>query len=171
MEIYILAGPNGAGKTTFAKEYIPNIGILEQFVNADLIAAGLSPFDPDKEAIQASKLMLKQIDKLVEQRKSFCIETTLSGRAYLSKIKEWQKLGYRVNLIFLSLPDAEMAISRVAYRVKQGGHNIPKDVIIRRFQKGLENFHLYYKNIVDSWLLYDNSNEEIELIESSADKE
>lgn len=167
MEIYILAGPNGAGKTTFAKKFIPAVHSIEQFVNADLIAVGLSPFDPDKEAIQASKLMSKQIDKLVSQRKSFCIETTLSGRAYLAKIREWQKFGYIVNLVFLSLPNAEMAISRVAYRVKQGGHNIPEDVIRRRFQKGLDNFHNHYKAIVDKWTLYNNADNQIIFIESS----
>ncbi len=110
-----------------------------------------------------------QLDKLVEQKISFCLETTLSGKAYLAKIKEWQKKGYIVNLIFLSLPSPEMAISRVAYRVKQGGHNIPENVIRRHFQKGLENFHTQFKDCVDYWALYDNSNYELILLESSTD--
>ncbi len=155
--IYILAGPNGAGKTTFAKVLLPQILQIKDFVNADLIAAGLSPFAPEKEAVQAGKLMLKQIDKLTEQGQSFCLETTLSGRAYLSKIAKWQNMGYMVHLFFLSLPDAEMAINRVAERVRQGGHHIPDDVVRRRYVAGLKNFHELYKRKVDAWAFFDNA--------------
>ncbi len=155
-EIFIIAGPNGAGKTTFARNFIPEIPSISQFINADLIAYGLSPFNPEKEAIQAGKLMIKQIDKCVSRSESFCIETTLSGKNYISKINEWKKLGYTVTLIFLQLSNVELAIQRVATRVKQGGHNIPKDVIERRFHAGIQNFNIYYKDIVNYWFLYNN---------------
>ena len=157
-EIYILAGPNGAGKTTFAKVLLPHTLQIKDFVNADLIAAGLSPFAPEKEALQAGKLMLKQIDKLVEQELSFCLETTLAGRAYIPKIVKWQSKGYKVHLFFLSLPDAKMAIKRVSIRVSQGGHHIPNDVVKRRFTAGLANFHELYKHKVDTWMFFDNAN-------------
>lgn len=155
--IYILAGPNGAGKTTFANDFIPSTPTIQQFVNADLIAYGLSPFAPEKEAIQAGKLMLKQIDKLVAAHKSFCIETTLAGKGYARQIPIWRSQGYHVTLIFLTLPNAETAIARVARRVKQGGHHIPEDIIRRRFSAGLKNFETTYKYIVDHWALYDNA--------------
>ncbi len=156
-EIYILAGPNGAGKTTFANSFIPSTPTIQQFVNADLIAYGLSPFAPEKEAIQAGKLMLKQIDKLVTAQQSFCIETTLAGKGYARQIPLWQSKGYHITLIFLTLPDAETAIARVARRVQQGGHHIPEDVIRRRFSAGLKNFENLYKDLVDHWALYDNA--------------
>lgn len=155
--IFIIAGPNGAGKTTFANTFIPITPTISQFVNADLIAAGLSPFAPEREAVQAGKLMLKQIDKLVEHGESFCIETTLAGRGYAQKIPHWKSRGYTVVLMFLALPNPETAIARVAARVRQGGHHIPDDVVRRRFKAGLDNFHTVYKQIVDSWVYYDNS--------------
>lgn len=133
--IYIIAGPNGAGKTTFANSFIPSTQNLNQFINADLIAYGLSPFAPEREAVQAGKIMLRQIDKLVAKGENFCIETTLSGKGYAQKIPKWQMAGYTICLIFLTLPDAETAIARVAKRVEQGGHNIPEvlyDVVFLR---------------------------------------
>lgn len=153
----IVAGPNGAGKTTFASAFVPNYPPLKAFVNADLIAAGLSPFAPEREAIQAGKLMLAQISKLVLLGDNFSFETTLAGLGYSRKIPMWQSLGYTVTMLFLQLPDADTAVRRVALRVSQGGHDIPEDVIRRRFQKGLENFHTVYKHIVDKWFLYDNA--------------
>lgn len=155
--IYLIAGPNGAGKTTFANAFIPATPTIQQFVNADLIAHGLSPFAPEKEAVQAGKLMLKQIDKLVRARESFCIETTLAGRGYARQMQQWRTEGYKITLIFLSLPDAETAIARVTQRVRQGGHYIPDDVIRRRFAAGLNNFQALYKPLVDTWALYDNA--------------
>jgi len=155
--IYIIAGPNGAGKTTFARRFIPTSVNITQFVNADLIAAGLSPFAPEREAIQAGKLMLKQIGKLISQGVSFCFETTLAGRSYARMIPQWRTEGYEVRLIFLSLPDTETAIIRVAARVAQGGHSIPEEVIRRRFAAGWQNFHSVYKKLVDGWTLHDNS--------------
>ena len=155
--ITIIAGPNGAGKTTFAKRFIPASATISQFVNADLIAAGLSPFTPEREAVQAGKLMLRQMKKLVSQGENFSFETTLAGRVYARMIPKWQAQGYVVHLIFLTLPDAETAIARVAARVAQGGHAISEDVIQRRFAAGLRHFHSTYKFIVNGWTEYDNS--------------
>lgn len=154
--IVIIAGPNGAGKTTFAREFLPTDAELPNFVNADLIAAGLSPFAPDLAAFKAGRLMLETITDYVKRGESFSFETTLSGLTYAQMIPAWRASGYVVKLIFLSLPDVEMAIERVAIRVRQGGHNIPEDVIRRRFAHGIANFERY-KLLVDSWQLYDNS--------------
>jgi len=156
-KIIIIAGPNGAGKTTFAREFLPNEAQCVHFVNADLIAAGLSPFDPEVAAIQAGRLMLKQITTHVEKRQSFAFETTLSGLAYARHIPEWQALGYWVELFFLALPSTDMAVARVAERVKQGGHNVPDRVIRRRFTSGQRHFDQVYRPLVDAWALYDNS--------------
>lgn len=157
IKIVIIAGPNGAGKTTFAKEYLPNEAGCPDFINADLIAAGLSPFRPETAAVHAGRLMLLEIKSRVEQHKSFAFETTLSGRSYAQKIPQWQALGYHVKLIFLNLPSADMSVSRVAARVAQGGHSVPEAVIRRRFIAGLRNFDKIYMKIVDAWILYDNS--------------
>jgi predicted ABC-type ATPase len=157
--ICIIAGPNGAGKTTFAQRFIPAAVTITHFINADLIAYGLSPFAPEREAIQAGKLMLRQINKFVNQGESFCFETTLAGRSYARMIPEWHTKGFAVRLVFLLLPDVETAIARVAARVAQGGHFIPEDVIRRRFTAGLHNFHAMYKKLVDGWVLYDNIGE------------
>ena len=140
-KIIIIAGPNGAGKTTFARNFLPAEAQTLKFINANLIAAGLSPFNPESAAIKASRLMLKEIDECVLAGDSFAFETTLSGLAYLRKIKIWQNLGYQVKLWFLSLPNDDVAVARVALRVAQGGHNIPDEVIRRRFKAGLNNFY------------------------------
>ena len=157
LKIVIIAGPNGAGKTTFAREFLPHEANCPVFVNADLIAAGLSPFHPEAAAIRAGRLMLEEIETHVAQRRSFAFETTLSGRVYARKIKEWQTLGYHVKLIFLNLPNADMAFARVAARVAQGGHNMPEEVIRRRFILGLSNMEKIYKPLLDAWIHYDNS--------------
>ncbi len=154
--IVIIAGPNGAGKTTFAREFLPTDAGLPNFVNADLIAAGLSPFAPDLAAFKAGRLMLETIAAHVRLSESFSFETTLSGQAYAQKIPNWRAAEYVVKLIFLSLPNVEIAIERVATRVKQGGHNVPASVIRRRFTLGANNFERY-KLLVDSWQLYANS--------------
>jgi len=155
-KIIIIAGPNGAGKTTFAKDFLPSEAKTLNFINADLIAAGLAPFNPESIALKAGRLMLEEIDECVDAGQNFALETTLSGLTYLRKIQLWQRLGYQVKLWFLSLPNADAAVARVAQRVMQGGHDIPEDVIRRRFKSGLDNFHLRYKLLVDSWVLYDN---------------
>lgn len=166
-KIIIIAGPNGAGKTTFAKDFLPSEAKTLNFINADLIAAGLAPFNPESIAIKAGRLMLEEIDECVYAGKSFAFETTLSGLSYIRKIQLWQRLGYLVKLWFLSLPNADAAVARVAQRVMQGGHNIPEDVIRRRFTSGLDNFHLRYKLLVDSWVLYDNADVEPRLVDWS----
>lgn len=158
--VIIIAGPNGAGKTTFAREFLPNEAGCPVFVNADLIAAGLAPFAPDVAAVQAGRVMLKELKRHFAARASFAFETTLSGRGYLRQITQWQKAGYRVKLIFLQLAYPEQAIARVALRVKQGGHDITEAVIRRRFDFGLKNFEQLYSQQVDAWALYDNSGEQ-----------
>ncbi len=166
-KIIIIAGPNGAGKTTFAKDFLPSEAKTQNFINADLIAAGLAPFNPESVELKSGRLMLEEIDEFVDAGKSFAFETTLSGLSYVRKIQLWQRLGYQVKLWFLSLPNADAAVARVAQRVIQGGHNIPEDVIRRRFKSGLNNFHLRYKLLVDSWVLYDNAGVEPRLIDWS----
>ncbi len=155
-KIIVIAGPNGAGKTTFARDFLPAEAQTLRFINADLIAAGLAPFNPDTAAIKAGRLMLEEIDECVLAGKSFAFETTLSGLSYLRKIKQWKQLGYEVKLWFLALPSADVAVSRVEIRVSQGGHNIPEHVIRRRFKAGLDNFRNLYSEAVDSWVVYDS---------------
>ena len=157
MKIVIIAGPNGTGKTTFAREFLPNEGDCPTFINADLIAAGISPFNPEEVSVRAGRLMLEEMAHQVRQRRSFAFENTLSGRAYRQKIRDWQNLGYHVKLIFLSLPHADLAVARVAARVAQGGHNIPEATIRRRFALGLDNLETIYQRLVDAWVLYDNA--------------
>lgn len=157
LRIIIIAGPNGAGKTTFAREFLPYEAQCPDFINADLIAAGLSPFNPEAAALRAGRLMLEEMAARIAQARSFAFETTLSGSAYARQIPDWRNGGYHVKLVFLSLPSAEMAVARVAARVEQGGHSIPEAVIRRRFETGLRNFHEVYKPLVDAWTLYDNS--------------
>ena len=164
--IVIIAGPNGAGKTTFAREFLPTDAELPNFVNADLIAAGLSPFAPDLAAFKAGRIMLETIADYVRRGESFSFETTLFGLSYAQMIPVWRSSGYSVKLFFLSLPDVEMAIERVSIRVKQGGHNVPEDVIRRRFVHGVKNFERY-KLLVDSWQMYDNSGEPPVLLDES----
>lgn len=157
LKVIIIAGPNGAGKTTFAREFLPNEAGCPVFVNADLIAAGLSPFAPGIAAVQAGRLMLRELARHFAARESFAFETTLSGRGYLRHIRAWQVAGYRVELIFLRLNSAEEAIARVAQRVRQGGHDVPEAVIRRRFDAGYTNFNLHYAPAADAWALYDTS--------------
>lgn len=166
-KVIIIAGPNGAGKTTFAREFLPNEAACPVFVNADLIAAGLAPFAPETAAIQAGRLMLAELERHFRAGESFAFETTLSGRAYLRHIRQWQQAGYRVELIFLQLNHADEAVARVEQRVRQGGHHIPEPVIRRRFATGLENFHRYYAPAVDAWALYNNAGEKPALLDWS----
>ncbi|MCF0243803.1 MAG: zeta toxin family protein [Bacteroidaceae bacterium] len=155
--LYIIAGPNGAGKTTASLEVLPAILDCEEFVNADEIARGLSPFHPEEVAIEAGKLQLKRIELLLSQNKTFAIETTLATRSYVSLIRRAIRQGYRITLIFLALESPEYAEVRVQERVLHGGHNIPVNVIRRRFVNGLNNFFRLYKDIVDEWLFIDNT--------------
>ena len=155
--ILIVAGPNGAGKTTFAREYLPQEAGCPIFINADLIAEGLSPFAPELVAIRSGRLMLQMIRDHAARGDSFAFETTLAGRNYARAIPRWQGDGYSVTLFYLSLPTVDLAISRVAERVRQGGHHVPDDVVRRRYFAGRENLETLYKPIVDEWILYDNS--------------
>jgi len=166
-KIVIIAGPNGAGKTTFAREFLPNEAGCPVFINADLIAAGLSPFQPELASLKAGRLMLKEIQEYSKRGTSFAFETTLSGRTYMRMIPEWQAQGYHVQLFFLTLPSAEMAVERVAERVRQGGHNVPEEVIRRRFILGHKNFDLLYKHLVDSWAIVRSFGDDQQIIEWS----
>ncbi|MEN6332695.1 MAG: AAA family ATPase [Phycisphaerales bacterium] len=156
-KIVIIAGPNGAGKTTFAREFLPQEADCPDFINVDLIAAGLSPFDPDRATLRAGRIMLEEIKRRVLAGESFAFETTLSGQNYARAIPRWREAGYYVKLIFLSLPTADLAVARVAARAAQGGHNVPEEVVRRRFDAGLRNFEHLYRGIVNTWILYDNS--------------
>lgn len=164
--ILILAGPNGAGKTTFAREFLVQEGSCPAFLNADLIAAGLSPFDPGRAALRAGRLMLELIAEHVARGEGFAFETTLSGRNFARAIEQWRLADYRVSLIFLSLPSADLAVQRVAQRVRQGGHAVPEEDVRRRFSRGWEHFETLYKPLVDRWALYDNAGDAPILIAS-----
>ena len=158
-KVVVIAGPNGAGKTTFAMQFLPNEANCPVFVNADLIAAGLSPFGMARVAVRAGRLMLAEIHNHARQGNSFAFETTLSGRSYARWIPRWQERGYRVKLFFLRLPTVEAAIKRVAQRVLEGGHDVPEPVIRRRFDAGWRNFDQVYRGLVDEWALYDNADD------------
>lgn len=155
--IYIIAGANGSGKTTLANTLLPEFLLCSEFVNADLIAAGLSPFNPDSMAMQAGRLMLNRIENLAKAKKDFAFETTLSTRSYAPQIKQWIEAGFAVHLIFLWVRDEEISIARVKKRVEMGGHNIPEAIIRRRYKRGIDNFLNIYKKLVTSWEIYDNS--------------
>ena len=165
-KIVIIAGPNGAGKTTFAREFLPKEAGCPDFINADLIAGGLSPFAPEKAAIQAGRIMLAEIAARASRGESFAFETTLSGLNYARHIPGWRKAGYHVKLVFLSLPIPDLAVARVKARAAQGGHDVPEEVVRRRFDAGLRNFSDLYRGLVDSWILYANSGPEPQRIKS-----
>lgn len=162
--LYIIAGPNGAGKTTASYTILPDIFDCNEFVNADEIAKGISPFNPEKVGVKAGRIMLQRINELLENKESFAFETTLSTKSYVGLIKKARQLNYEVILLFLALDSQELALKRVKTRVKEGGHNIPEEVIRRRFEKGLHNLFNLYIPIVDKWLLIDNSGENFEFI-------
>lgn len=160
LELFVLSGPNGAGKSTTASVLLPEELGVRQFVNADLIAQGLSPFAADQSAIEAGRLMLRRIHDLRLRRESFAFETTLSGRIYAPFLREAQTEGYLVHIIYIWLSSVELARSRVEARVRQGGHGVPADVIERRYWRGIRNFARLYQPLADEWTLCDNSGEE-----------
>ena len=164
--LYIIAGCNGAGKTTAAYSLLPDVFKTVEFVNADEIARGLSPFNVDGVAFQAGRIMLERLQYLINENKSFAFETTLSGLSYLKFIRAAKQKDYDIVLFFVCLNSVELAINRVATRVAKGGHNIPKDVIERRFAKGIQNFTKYAKEAND-WYIYDNSGREYQLVGKS----
>lgn len=155
--LYVIAGPNGAGKTTFAHKFLPQYVECLDFVNADLIAGGLSPFDPEKAAIQAGRLMLEQIHSFGKRRLDFGFETTLSGKTYVKLLKDLKKKGYLIHLFFLWISNVKLALERIELRVRNGGHHIPKDIVLRRFDRSLPNFFRFYQPLADSWVIFDNS--------------
>jgi len=164
---FIIAGPNGAGKTTFARDFLPKEGACINYLNADLIASGLSPFAPENANVAASKIMLREIARCVEGSKSFAFETTLSGVSYVKKIESWKRSGYEIILYYFSLPSVEIAIDRVRSRVEQGGHGIPESVIRRRFERSRTNLENLFKPIVDVWMIFDTSSSRPKLIGKS----
>ena len=164
---YIIAGPNGAGKTTFAEEFLPVEAKCLNFINVDLIAAGLAPFHPEGVAIRAGKLMLEQIDYCIQKGESFAFETTLSGRIYIKKINEMKTKGYKVIIYFLKLASVDLSIERVKLRVSEGGHNVPMSDIKRRFERSWINFQEIYKELVDQWIVFDTSGHKPHIIEQS----
>jgi predicted ABC-type ATPase len=155
--LYVIAGPNGAGKTTFAKEFLPHYAKCNNFINADLIAQGLSPFSPQAEAIKAGRLLLEQIHLFSKRKVNFAFETTLSGKTYISLFKNLKRQGYASHLFFLWIPHVQLALARIKDRVANGGHDVPAKDVQRRYVKSLYNFFNRYQSLFDSWALFDNS--------------
>ena len=161
----LIAGPNGAGKTTFAREFLPREAGVMRFVNADLIAGGLSPLRPELAALHSGRLVLAEIDRLAEARADFAFETTLSGLMYTHRLKRWRANGYRIEIVFLRLSSSVVALRRVAARVRQGGHDVPQADVVRRFTRGWQNFTSVYRNLADAWAVYDNTGDRPTLLE------
>jgi predicted ABC-type ATPase len=152
----LIAGPNGAGKTTFALRHLPSIG-CSRFVNADAIAAGLSPLAPEKESFRASRLLLQEIASCVEKREDFAFETTLSGRTYLKLVSKLLAHGWQVNLYYLWLPSVQMSLDRVAERVAKGGHSIPYEAVMRRYPRSISNLLNHYAPLCSNTICFDNA--------------
>ena len=161
----VIAGPNGAGKTTFAREFLPKNAGIVNFVNADLIASGLSPLRPELAVRAAGRLVLMELDRLAKARADFAFESTLSGLGYVRRLKRWRAIGYRIEMVFLYLPSPRLALRRIAARVRQGGHNVPRDDVLRRFARGWRNFQTAYRPLADAWAVYDNSGADPRLLE------
>jgi predicted ABC-type ATPase len=163
----VIAGPNGAGKTTFARRYLPkNAGVIH-FVNADLIAAGLSPLKPELAFIAAARIVLTEIDRPAKARVDFALESTLGGLTYVRRLEGWRHGGYRVEIVYLKLKSPQLAVRRVAARVRQGGHDVPRADVIRRFARGWKNFEVIYRRLADSWAIYENSGPIPQLLEQA----
>lgn len=169
--LVILAGPNGAGKSTVAPDVLQGTLAVNEFVNADVIASGLSAFDPDSAAIAAGRVMLARIHELAKQRASYAFETTLASRSFVPWLRELRKSGYAVHLLFLWLSSADLAVERVAERVASGGHNVPVNTIRRRYRAGIRNFFNLYQPLVTSWTLYNASGPEPMLAAESLESE
>ena len=155
--VYIIAGPNGSGKTTFAREFLPDFANCPNFVNADLIAQGLAPFEPRSAAIKAGRLVLQQIDDYANRGTDFAFETTLSGKSYAKLLHVLRAKGYAIHLFSLWIPSPELAIARIKDRVAEGGHNVPSEDVRRRFYRGVNNFFKLYRPLLNSWMLFNNS--------------
>jgi predicted ABC-type ATPase len=163
-KLYVIAGPNGSGKTTFAEKFLPHYVDCFEFINADLIAKGLSPFLPAKVAIKAGKILLEQISDCSRRKVDFAFETTLSGKSYLNLFRQAKNHGYALHLFFLWLPTVQLALARIADRVRKGGHDIPECDVRRRFARGLKNLFHVYQPLFDTWSVFDNSTSEPELV-------
>jgi predicted ABC-type ATPase len=155
--LYVIAGPNGSGKTTFSKKFLPDYVECLEFVNVDLIAKGLSPFTPERAMLQAGRIMLEQIHSLGNRGIDFGFETTLAGKTYLKLLNELKQKGYSIHLFFLWIKSVKLALERIELRVQQGGHSIPEATVRRRFRRGILNFFHEYQPVVDSWVIFDNS--------------
>jgi predicted ABC-type ATPase len=153
----VVAGPNGAGKTTFAREYLAKDADVVHFVNADLIAAGLSALRPEIAAISASRVFLNELDRLAAAGESFAFETTFSGVSYRARLARWKGSGYRIEMAYLRIDSPQIALKRIAARVKQGGHDVPRVDVLRRFGRSWGNFARIYRPLADAWSVYDNS--------------
>lgn len=156
--VVVLAGPNGAGKSTSAPELLRGALAVDEFVNADVIAQGLSAYRPEAAAVAAGRIMLERLRQLARMQRDFAFETTLAGQGHARWLRSLRGNGYRRHLIFLGLPTADLAVARVAGRVRDGGHDVPEEVIRRRFASGIRNFFACYQGAVDGWQVYDNSN-------------
>jgi predicted ABC-type ATPase len=163
---YIIAGANGAGKTTFAREFLPKYAECRNFINADMIAAGLSPFAPESAAIRAGRLMLEEIELFMNRGDDFGFETTLSGRSHLGVIRRLKEHGYGVYFFYLWVPSVELTLARIRERVLRGGHDVPEDVVRRRFSRSITNFLVFYRALSNRWILYENSAAEPVIIAS-----
>ena len=155
--VYIIAGPNGAGKTTFATEFLPLYTECRDFINVDLIAHGISPFSPDAASFRAGRIVLQEIKLRAGKRQDFAFETTLSGLSYIGVLRDLKGRGYHVTMFFVVLETVEATLARIGDRVSKGGHDVPENVVRRRFDRSLSNFFLYYKPLADFWMMFDNS--------------
>ena len=163
----IIAGANGAGKTTFAREFLTQeVGVVH-FVNPDLIASGLSPLRPELAALAAGRLFLSELDRLAEGKNDFAFESTLSGLTYVNRLTRWKMTGYRLEIVYLRISSPRLALRRIAARVKQGGHNVPRRDVLRRFARSWQNFDRRYRLLADAWSVYDNSGRTAKLLERS----
>ena len=164
--VYIIAGPNGAGKTTFAREFLPKYADCPNFVNADLIAEGLSPFSPETAAFRAGRLMLEEMEAFARHGDDFGFETTLSGRSHLNVIRRLKEYVYEVHLFCLWVPSVELGLARIRERVLRGGHDVPEVVARRRFGRSITNFLVHYRLLADRWILFDNSAAALSIVAS-----
>jgi predicted ABC-type ATPase len=167
--VYVIAGPNGAGKTTFAREFLPLYAQCKNFINADLIAEGVSPFSPESAAIRAGRLMLIEIRRFGQMGIDFGFETTLSGRTLLKTVIQLRNWGYQIHFFYLWVSSVELAVDRVKVRVEQGGHDVPEAIVRRRFERSIRNFLVTYRKLCDSWTFFDNSGETPRILASEAE--